>query len=269
MSSFQIPEGPSQVAPGGKAVFSVNNITGEAMRGRLSVRASDGGSATWFALDGEAERLFPAQQSQTASITVRVPPAALPGDYRFCLRVVAVNDPDNDSAESPLVTVTVAPAPPPKPKFPMWAIILIAVLVLAAAAFGVWKLLSRPDGAPAPQASDSSAPQASETPAPVSDVDWFAGTWTGTIDGRPATMRWSISGTGSSRVVTGDFSDGSSGSYVPLKFDSSTGDKLFFRHADGNSWYLGKTKDGEATGWTTWEGRQFPLVMSRSSPFVK
>ena len=263
MSSFQIPEGPSQVAQGGTAVFSVNNTTEETMQGKLSVQVSGGADAAWFPIDGERERPFPAKLGETVQVKVTVPPATPPGDYRFRLRVAAVNDPDNDTAESPPVTVTVTAAPPPPPKkgFPIWAIILIVLAVLAAAGFGVWKLLDRPDKPEEPTAEAS-------TPAPQGAQTWFSGTWTGTIDGRPATMRWRTTGSGAARKVIGDFSDGSSGNYVPLTYDSSTPDKLFFRHADGNSWFLAKVADGEATGWTTWQGRQFPLVMQRQSTTV-
>ena len=256
MSSFQIPEGPSQVAPGGTAVFSVNNVTGDSMRGRLSVQVNDGATDSWFTLDGERERLFPAQESQTVSVRVMVPPGALPGDYRFHLRVVAVNDPDNDSAESPLVSTTVTATPAPvKKSFPIWAIILIAVLVLAAAGFGVWKLVSSGGDEPKPAPTATAAEQS----------QWFAGTWTGTIDGRPATMRWRVTGSGKGRQIVGEFSDGSSGSYVPLNYDSHTPDELFFRHADGNSWYLARKQDGQASGYTTWNGQKYPLVMIRRS----
>ena len=100
---------------------------------------------------------------------------------------------------------------------------------------------------------------------------WWGGTWTCNIDGRPARMKWSavddsettcngdVCSSTSGVRWQGSFSDNGS-RWVPLT-DPSKGKKggLFFRHADGNQWYLPEPKRNKTTGWTTWNGRRYPL----------
>jgi len=102
-------------------------------------------------------------------------------------------------------------------------------------------------------------------------VGWWGGNWTCNIDGRPARMRWmtvddsQTSCDGDTCTSTsgvrwrGSFSDNGS-RWVPLT-NPRRGDKggLYFNHADGNGWYLAKPVGNRATGWTTWNGRRYPL----------
>lgn len=106
---------------------------------------------------------------------------------------------------------------------------------------------------------------------------WWGGTWACTIDGRPATMKWAVvddsQTTCSGGVCTstsgvkwkGSFSDNGS-QWVALT-NARTGNQggLYFRHADGNQWYLPKPAggNGRTTGWTTWNGRRYPLSCQR------
>ena len=104
---------------------------------------------------------------------------------------------------------------------------------------------------------------------------WWDGNWNCTIDGRPARMSWRIvddsQGTSSGGVATttsgvkrvGRFSDNGS-AWVALS-DAREGNNggLFFRHADGNQWYLPKPKGDRSSGWTTWQGKRYPLVCWR------
>jgi serine/threonine-protein kinase len=142
MASFEIPDGPTTVslkagsdpkAPRtGSIVFTVNNKATDAMAGRLSVQVAGQTKAEWFTIDGEPERDFPAGGSQTASIKIAVPPTVAPGDYPFRLRVVAVNDPDNDHTEGPVTTTKVPGAVVVEHKgLPAWAWIVIALVVVA------------------------------------------------------------------------------------------------------------------------------------------
>jgi hypothetical protein len=104
---------------------------------------------------------------------------------------------------------------------------------------------------------------------------WLDGNWTCKIDGRPARMAWKViddtqqtcsGGTcslshGVRRV--GSFSDNGS-KWVPLtdpRQESRGG--FFFRHADGNQWYLPKPSGNRTSGWTTWNGARYPLSCSK------
>ena len=185
MPSFEIPDGPTNVplkpGPGGdatgSATYVITNKTGATLAGRLGVLiagGTEGGGATadaasrsratwselepgrmqagaaqeaWFTIEGERERDFPAGQSQNGTVAIRIPAGTPAGEYRFRLRAVAVNDPDNDFTVSPVATVTVADAPVVAPKkFPWWILgVLVALLVVGGIAA---YFLTRPPGAP-------------------------------------------------------------------------------------------------------------------------
>jgi Family of unknown function (DUF6006) len=101
---------------------------------------------------------------------------------------------------------------------------------------------------------------------------WWSGVWNCNIDGRPARMRWSIvddsrttcngdvCSTSSGVRWKGSFSDNGS-RWVPLT-DPSQANRggLFFYHADGNQWYLPKPTGNRTEGWTTWNGKRYPLA---------
>jgi Family of unknown function (DUF6006) len=100
---------------------------------------------------------------------------------------------------------------------------------------------------------------------------WWGGNWNCNIDGRPARMRWNvvddsqttcnddICSTSSGVRWNGSFSDNGS-RWVPLTNPRQV-DRggLYFRHADGNQWYLPKPTGNRTTGWTTWNGKRYPL----------
>lgn len=105
---------------------------------------------------------------------------------------------------------------------------------------------------------------------------WWGGSWKCNIDGRPARMNWAAvddsesSCDGDTCTSTsgakwsGKFSDNGS-RWVPLR-DAREGSKggVFFRHADGNQWYLAKPVGGKAQGYTTWQGKRYPLACTRT-----
>jgi hypothetical protein len=105
---------------------------------------------------------------------------------------------------------------------------------------------------------------------------WMDGFWNCKIDGRYAKMAWSIvdasevSCTGnwctSAALVRrkGRFAENGSRA-VPLYNlrDGSKGRGAYFDHADGNRWWLGKPVGGVSTGYTTWQGKRYPLVCSK------
>jgi hypothetical protein len=143
MPSFEIPDGPANVklqsgppeakAPRtGSIVFNVTNKAGVPLAGRLSLQTGGQTEAEWFAIDGEKERTFAAGETETVAIRIAVPPEAEPGDYSFRLRVVAVNDPDNDHTAGPASVARVEGAAVPKSSALVWPFILAAVVVLLA-----------------------------------------------------------------------------------------------------------------------------------------
>lgn len=152
MPTFEIPDGPTAVelkregdpkkpAPvTGSAVYSVTNKSSVSCQGRLSVQVAGSTKAEWFTIDGERERSFNPGQTQTASVKITIPPEVLPGDYPFRLRVVAVNDPDNDHADGAVTVVKLTG--PVKPASKWWIWVLVALVVLAVIGGIVWYLLT-------------------------------------------------------------------------------------------------------------------------------
>ena len=149
MASFEIPDAPARIAvqagtaPGkpqsGVATYSVTNRTAKVVTGRLSVQVAGGTKAEWFGIDGERERDFAPGESQSVSLSVTLPPDAPPGEHKFRLRIVAVNDPDNDHVESPVSTLEIAAprAAEARPGFSWWIPVAGGVALLAVVGFGV------------------------------------------------------------------------------------------------------------------------------------
>ena len=185
MPSFEIPDGPTTVklsgsltdakAPRtGSVVFAVNNKAGDTRSGRLSIQVAGQTKAEWFAIDGEQERKFdPSPASQTVTVKLSVPGEVAAGNYPFRLRVVAVNDPDNDFADGPATTAEVAArVPPPPPKIWLW--IVLAVVLLAVIGGVLWFVLKHKSDGPtdigATPATSETASAPTPTPSPTASV---------------------------------------------------------------------------------------------------
>lgn len=154
MPTFEIPDGPTSVdiarsgdpktiAPAeGSAVFNVTNKAAEGRSGRLSVQVAGSSKAEWFTIDGDRERPFAAGETQTATIKIKIPNDVAAGDYPFRLRVVEVNDPDNDHAEGPVTTAKLARPGTPNPHSFLWLWIVLGILAVIAIAAAVYFVVS-------------------------------------------------------------------------------------------------------------------------------
>lgn len=266
MGSFQIPD-PGQVATSGAAtVFTVINVAQEELEARVSIPddpeqlkaigipADRAAKAEWFAFDGPRERGFAVGAGTTVAVTPTVPPGTAPGEYLFCLQVAAVEDPDNDSARSPVIKLAVAAEektdvvidPPPK----WWLWILIALVVLAAGV-GAW-LYFKP----------GSKEGTKGDPVVVTSSTWFVGTWTGTIDGRPATLTWKDNGEKKKPRFTGSYTFTGSGGAQPLAFVASKGATIDFK-AGPHPWQLTKVSASQIEGWASFDGERFPIALRK------
>ena len=157
MPTFEIPDGPATIEAArsgdpespqpalASAVYSVTNTSSESVDGRLGVVVSGGSKAEWFTVDGDRERSFGAGESQTATIKVAFPPDVAAGEYPFRLRVVAINDPDNDHAEGPMTTARLAAGGGgKKPRSWRWLWILLGIVAAIAIAAALYFALSGP-----------------------------------------------------------------------------------------------------------------------------
>ncbi|MGO1075820.1 PASTA domain-containing protein [Inquilinus sp. CA228] len=139
MPSFEIPDIPpkaqlkqetenNQTVSTGAVTFTVTNKTGQGLSGRVTIEPQGEAKAEWFSVDGESERQFAAGGTHTFTVRIKTPPAATAGTYSLKVRAVAINDPDNDFAESPVVVFDIA-APPvvdtKKKKLPWWIFVAI------------------------------------------------------------------------------------------------------------------------------------------------
>lgn len=159
MQTFEIPEAPLSVSltpdgpsdgqnPGvvqapftGSLKFSVNNKMSHGVSGRASVQPMGDAKAEWFSIEGEAQRQFHASGSHVYTVRLRVPPGTPPGRHSFRLRVVNVNETDNDFAESSVAGFDV-PSSQPAKKIPWWilAVVLGVLLLVGAVALVIWKM---------------------------------------------------------------------------------------------------------------------------------
>lgn len=173
MPSFEIPDGPTAVAltaepvngqpvHSGKAVFGVTNKSGQGLAGRLSVVLQGEAKKEWFAIEGESERRFATGETQTVTVAVKPPAGTAAGAYKFRLRAVNVNDPDNDYTESPVSGFELKPVTPPKP-FPWWAVAVAAGLVVVVAGLAAAYFLVFAGGATMPRVTEATVPQATQT----------------------------------------------------------------------------------------------------------
>lgn len=100
---------------------------------------------------------------------------------------------------------------------------------------------------------------------------WWGGNWNCNIDGRPALMRWNVvddsqttcngdvCSTTSGVRWKGSFSDNGSRWVALTEPRQGNRGGLYFRHADGNQWYLAKPSGNKTVGWTTWNNQRYPL----------
>ncbi len=123
----------------GELAASITNLTGRALRVRLGVVPTAPAEAAWFAVDGEAERMYAAGETKELRVRIGVPATAPAGTYRVRCDAFAEDQPSEVFTEGPTVAVDV-PAPAAR-RFPWWIVgvaaagliavgILVAILVL-------------------------------------------------------------------------------------------------------------------------------------------
>ena len=123
-----------QQGTSGTVAHTVTNTTGGEVTARARIVTMDGSDDTWFAITGEQERVFAGNATQQYSVTVNIPPTAIPGTYRFRLDVFSVENPDENFAEGPAVEISVeekAETETPKGDgFPWWIAAVVATVLI-------------------------------------------------------------------------------------------------------------------------------------------
>jgi hypothetical protein len=102
---------------------------------------------------------------------------------------------------------------------------------------------------------------------------WYMGDWRCTLDGRPTRILVDVVSVdhGSNHGDIGTSVAGAErrarfwdrGTWVTLSLGRSTSTTLNFRHPDGNNWFLRRTSATQAAGYSTWQGRRYPLACTK------
>lgn len=143
----------------GDASFTVSNVSGRPLQGRVELRPGEAAQAGWFSVAGDVQRAFVPNGTHQISVKIAVPAGTPPRKVSFRIDVVSPENPDEDFAEGPTITVeAVAPAPAKAP-FPWWIVAAVAALLLVVGGIGAYLVLRQPA-----EAAASSAPVAPATP---------------------------------------------------------------------------------------------------------
>ncbi|HEX9018915.1 MAG TPA: DNRLRE domain-containing protein [Anaerolineaceae bacterium] len=113
----------------GQASISVSNVSGQKIRGRVSLKAVDPNVIKWLTLQGEPETDYDVNTARQYTVQIRVPMSQAAGTYAFHLEAIGVDNPDEIAVEGPVMSFKLdpLPAPPPK-KLPWWWWIPVAVV---------------------------------------------------------------------------------------------------------------------------------------------
>jgi hypothetical protein len=133
-SNFVVTSPVNEVALGadrsGQFAVSVSNVSGFQRRVVLRLVPTEPANVAWFSVDGEAEREFTLAETESYTVTVRVPSDVPAGTYQVRCDAVAEDQPQEDFTTGPIVAVVV-PAPRVQRPFPWWIVAAAAVVVVA------------------------------------------------------------------------------------------------------------------------------------------
>jgi len=128
----------------GEVSFTISNTERRLLRSRVKVQPLGAARADWFSLAGEADRdLAP---DATHQVTVRIAaPATATGTFTFQLRVVSIDNPDEDWTDGPATAFEAAGAAKPAGgKFPWWILVVVGAVVLVAGGIVAFLLTRSP-----------------------------------------------------------------------------------------------------------------------------
>jgi hypothetical protein len=128
----------------GEVSFTISNTEKRLLRSRVKVQPLGAARADWFSLAGEPDRdLAP---DATHQVTVRIAaPATATGTFTFQLRVVSIDNPDEDWTDGPVTAFEAAGAGKPAGgQFPWWILLVGGAVVLVAGGVLVYSLTRSP-----------------------------------------------------------------------------------------------------------------------------
>ena len=126
----------------GEFNFTVTNTSGQPITGRARVTPQNPQQQSWFRIQGEPERRYPAEKgTEPIKVQIAAPPTATPGSYSFHLDVISVDNPDELYTIGPATSFEVRQADV-KPPMKVWPIVAIVVAALVIGV-GLYFLLSK------------------------------------------------------------------------------------------------------------------------------
>jgi len=124
----------------GTTTFTVTNLTGRPVRARLLPKGVGSTDQTWLSVVGEAERPLAVAGTLTVDMKVTVLPTTAAGTYTARLDVAAEDATETVAGQTVSFKV---PEPEKKKGAPVWLFVLIAVVVLALIAGGLYFFVLR------------------------------------------------------------------------------------------------------------------------------
>jgi hypothetical protein len=154
----------------GTTTFTVTNLTGRPVRARLLPKGVGSTDQTWLSVVGDAERPLAVAGTVSVDVKVTVPPTTPAGTYTARLDVAAEDATETVAGQTVSFRV---PEPEKKKGAPVWLFILIAVVLLAMIAGGIYFFVLRGGGKP----ENTTAPTISGTSAVGQSLTATKGVW--------------------------------------------------------------------------------------------
>ena len=191
----------------GTTTFTVTNLTGRPVRARLLPKGVGSTDQTWLSVVGEPERPLAVAGTLTVDLKVTVPPTTAAGTYTARLDVAAEDATETVAGQTVSFKV---PEPDKKKGAPVWLFILIAVVVLALVAGGLYFFVLRGAGAP----ENTAAPTVSGTSAVGQPLVATKGTWKGAVGA--TSLQWQSC---TNATTCADIAGATAATYSPVAAD--------------------------------------------------
>lgn len=92
----------------GEATFTVTNVSGSGLRGRVNIVSTSVSDKSIFSIEGKSERDFSEEETIQFTVKIKIPSDIEKGTYNFSIDMVSVKNPDEDYTAGPSVSFDVS-----------------------------------------------------------------------------------------------------------------------------------------------------------------